>query len=245
MISPQEHADFRDHVLRSFPQEACGVLVEDGYKPCVNASSSPNTHFTIRAEELIQIEVEHGPIQAVLHSHTILPGDRPKYPANWPSGMDMQQWLRGSVRWGITATDGENLDELVWLDEGQIAPILGRPFVHGVWDCYATVRDWFRLEKGLTMRNYPRGMEWWERGQDLYSQNFASEGFVEVPRAGLKAGDVCLMQYKSPVINHAAVITGPNEILHHLFHRPSRKDRFDQWERLCVKFVRYQGTPDA
>lgn len=31
-----------------------------------------------------------------------------------------------------------------------IKPLKGRPFVHGIWDCYAIVRDWYRLERELT-----------------------------------------------------------------------------------------------
>jgi cell wall-associated NlpC family hydrolase len=157
----------------------------------------------------------------------------------------MVQWLMGDIPWGIGGTEGENVDPLVWLDEATIAPLEGREFIHGVWDCYSCVRDWYRLKKGLTIPNFPRGMEWWEKGANHYEDNYGKAGFTEVDRADTDVGDVCLMQFRSPVPNHAAVITGPNEILHHVFHRYSGSDRFDRWERVIVKFLRYTGTDHA
>ncbi len=245
VITEAAEQAFRAHALSVYPREACGVIAAGSYVPCENAAASPGEHFVIRAQELALIGATIGKVEALLHSHPFDSRRPPKWPASWPSHHDMAQWMKGSTPWGIAATEGENVDPLIWLDEATIAPLEGRPFVHGVWDCYAVVRDWYRLERGITLPNYPRAMEWWERGQDHYAQNFASAGFVEVPRAQSQVGDVCLMQVRSPVINHAAVVTGTNDILHHLFHRLSGSDSFSRWERMCVKIVRYVGAPDA
>lgn len=236
---------FRAHVLARYPEEACGVLVDGSFIPCQNVSENPRKHFRIAAEELVRIGMERGRVEAVLHSHPFDRRSPPKWPAAWPSHHDMVQWLKGDVPWGITATEGENIDPLIWLNESEIAPLEGREFVHGVWDCYATVRDWYRLAKGLTIPNFPRAMDWWEAGANHYEENFEKAGFKEITRAEADVGDAMLIRVRAPVINHAAVITGNNVILHHLFHRYSGFDRFDRWERFAAKFVRYVGVPNA
>ena len=241
MITEEALADFSRHVLEQYPREACGVLVDGNYIRCTNIAPEPHQHFQIAAQELAGIAATHGPVQAILHSHPFDHRSPPKWPAEWPSHHDMQQWLKGDLPWGIVGTEGENITEVVWLNEEVTAPVEGRPFVSGVWDCYSTVRDWYRLNRNIVLPNYPRGMEWWERGLDHYSENFAKAGFIEIEREDLQVGDAVLMQVRSQVPNHAAVITGSNEITHHLFHRYSGRDRFDRWERLVCKYLRYKG----
>jgi len=236
-------ADFNQHVLNEYPKEAVGVLVHDEFVACKNIDEQPTQHFRVSGTQLAEIGANKGRITALLHSHPYDIRRPPKFDAVWPTHHDMQQWLKSDIPWGIASTEGENVSPLVWLDESVIAPLEGRPFIHGIWDCYATVRDWYRLEKGYNIPNFPRGMEWWDKGGNHYEDNFRAAGFIEIPRKEIQIGDSVLFQVRSPVINHAAVITGSNEILHHLFHRLSGKDRFDRWERLSAKFVRYVG-PD-
>ena len=40
--------------------------------------------------------------------------------------------------------------------EGYQAPLVGRPFHHGTLDCYGLMRDWYRLEWGLELPDFPR-----------------------------------------------------------------------------------------
>ena len=233
---------FIQHSLKEFPKEACGVVVNDSYIPCKNIATDPEKNFQISAIELASIAAQHGKVQAVLHSHPMV--GRSKWPAQWPSHHDMVQWLKGDIPWGIVATEGENCSPLVWMDEATIAPLEGREFVHGVWDCYSTVRDWYRVERGVTVPNFPRGMEWWDKGANHYEDNFEKAGFIEISRDELQIGDAVLMRVKSPVINHAAVVTGSNQIIHHLFHRKSGFDDFNKWERFYAKYVRLRENND-
>lgn len=242
MITDIELDKFRQHVLSQYPNEACGVLVKGIFIPCTNIAEKPTDHFQIAASELAMLGASFGKIDAILHSHPYKSNNPPRNEPSWPSHHDMVQWLKNDIPWGIVATEGENISPIRWLDESVIAPLEGREFVHGIHDCYATVRDWFRVERGITIPNYARGMEWWDKGMNLYEENFADAGFVEVSRKDIDVGDVILMKVRSPVPNHAAVITGSNEILHHLFHRYSGKDRFDRWERFVTKYLRYKGT---
>ncbi len=92
------------------------------------------------------------------------------------------------------------------------------------------------------LKNFARGMDWWDRGEDLYDQNFQAAGFIEIPMSEVTVGDCVLFKVRSPVTNHAAVITGENEILHHLFHRLSGHDSLSKWGRVINRAVRYRGT---
>ena len=50
---------------------------------------------------------------------------------------------------------------------------------------------------------------------NLYEAHFAECGFEEVAPADAAVGDALLMQVRSPVPNHAAVLVEPGVLLHH------------------------------
>lgn len=239
-LSPNTIADFTNHVLLEYPNEACGLIVDNEYVPCLNIADDKASNFKIAVDDYLDAE-RSGNLQAVMHSHPYALTTKSKWDPSWPSENDMHHWLAMNIPWGIVSTDGEGISQVNWMDESYIAPLEGREFVHGVHDCYAVVRDWFRVNWNLTLNNYARGIEWWDQGQNLYVENFAKEGFVEIQAEEVKVGDVALIRVASPVINHAAVVTGTNQILHHLFHRQSGYDTLAKWNRTVRKYVRYQG----
>jgi proteasome lid subunit RPN8/RPN11 len=231
---------FTRHACSVWPAEGCGVIIRDSFHWVDNIAEDPFQTFQMDPITLARLQ-EIGPVQAILHSHPYNSDTKQAYPPEWPSGMDMQNWMKGNVPWGIASCDGEGISNLVWLDEANPEPLIGREFIHGINDCYSLVRDWFRTEYEVTIPNFARGMEWWHTGKDLYSENFESAGFKEISKDDVRIGDCILIKYMSPVINHAGVITGNNELLHHMFHRLSGRDRLDKWERKVVKYVRYVG----
>lgn len=240
-MTPEALAAFEAHVIACYPAEACGVLAKGCFVPCENVADNPRTDFAISAQELAQIELTKGPVEAVLHSHPYDITKPPAFPPEWPSHLDMHSWMQGKTRWGIVATDGEGISPVLWMDDASPAPLEGREFVWGVNDCYSLIRDWFRFERGITLPNYPRQWKFWERGQALYDDNFTDAGFVEIAENDVKPGDCALMRIRTAVSTHAAVITGPNTILHHLLHRQSGYDSLLKWRPFVTKYVRYKG----
>ena len=232
---------FEAHALSCYPEEACGLVVNDQYVPCTNTADDPLKDFRVDGAELIKARAA-GSLQAVLHSHPYSSAAATAWPPEWPSGADMESWLADIVPWGIAATDGEGFTKMVWLDDANPEPLIGREFIHGVNDCYSLVRDWYRLERGITLKNYPRTYGWWSDNKNLYAENFASAGFEEIPLESLQIGDAVLMRVGSGVIRHAAVVTGHNEITHHMFHRFSGTDSLSKWNRCIAKAVRF--NPD-
>ena len=243
-LTTEAHSAFVADVLARYPEEACGLLVDGHYIAVPNVAETPLQTFRIDPVEVANARAT-GVLQAVLHSHPYELSKRQRWPAQWPSTKDMEGWMAGTVPWGICATDGEGTTELVWLDDVERAPLIGRQFIHGVHDCYAVVRDWFFINRGIALINVARGIDWWNKGEDLYEVNFERAGFIEVPLETAQVGDVVLMQYRAKVINHAAVVSGPNQILHHLFHRLSGYDQLSSWVPHIKKTVRYVGTVEC
>jgi proteasome lid subunit RPN8/RPN11 len=234
---------FTAHVLSEYPKEACGVLVGEDYIPCTNVADNPLRDFKIAPKELATIKAQHGKITAVLHSHPYHPRMAPTHPPEWPSAHDMHSWIKSKKPWGIVATDGEGLSQILWLDEKNREPLVGREFVWGKNDCYSLIRDWFKQERKITLPNFPRTWKFWEQGQALYDDNFAQAGFVEIKAEEATIGDCILVALKGNVSTHAAVITGPDEILHHVYHRLSGFDSLHKQRRRITKYLRYVGQP--
>jgi proteasome lid subunit RPN8/RPN11 len=231
---------FKEHALSAYPNEACGVVIDDTYHPCSNASQHPRTAFKISPVQLAELEIKHGKIQALLHSHTYKPGTYPTPPPQWPSYADQQEWLRDNIPWGIIATDGVTTSPAVWLDDEEIPPLIGREFVFGVTDCYTLIRDYYRQEWKVMLNNYARRWGYWKDGTSLYEKHFKEEGFVEVLRSQARIGDAVLIQ-RPCIAEHAGIISGPNTLLHHLLNQVSKEEPLSRWSRYITKVVRYKG----
>lgn len=95
-------------------------------------------------------------------------------------------------------------------------PLEGRPFIHGIFDCFTVVKDWFvRTHEIDLFWNNQRPFGWWETQDSLYLENASAAGFV--PQVGLvKPGDVLTFALGGSTVNHAAIYLGSGKILHHL-----------------------------
>lgn len=205
------------HARAEFPREACGlVIVKRGrrvYVPCKNVAKTPEDHFAIDPEEFAAAE-DAGEVVAVFHSH---PNATEK-----PSTADVQACNASGVSWLILALPSARWHQIE--PKATSAPLYGREFVHGSADCYGFVRDWYAQELGIQLDEFKREDEWWRKGQNLYVDNFASQGMYVVTDGTLEIGDILLMQVLSDVPNHAAIYLGDDVIGHHLYGRLSGRD---------------------
>jgi proteasome lid subunit RPN8/RPN11 len=211
------NAQILEHAQNEDPRECCGlVAVVKGrrrYFPCRNIADTPDEHFVLNSEDYAQVE-DQGEIVAIVHSH---PTTNPA-----PSDADRVACEKSGLPWFIVNPKTE-----AWgycEPSGFELPYVGREFVFGVVDCYTLCRDWYGKEFGLQLSDYERRDGFWERGENLYLDNFYREGFRKIPFEELQHGDALLMQLGANLPNHAAIYIGDQQILHHIQGRLSSRD---------------------
>jgi proteasome lid subunit RPN8/RPN11 len=224
----------RAHAGEAAPREACGLMVvvrgRARYVPCRNLASE-YSRFIIDPADYAAAE-DRGAVLAVVHSHP--------YAAANPSPADRAACNESGLPWLIVAWPGE---DYYWLQPDDYrAPLIGREFVHGVFDCYALVRDWFAQERGVALPQLAREESWWLAGGNILVENFSRFGFVEIDAASVQDGDCFLMQMPgSPVPNHCGVfVAGGAQILHQAVNRLSGRDVYGGlWRKATTHCLRY------
>ena len=225
------------HAKDEFPKESVGLVSiikgRQRYFPCTNLAETPDAHFVLGPEEYAEIE-DKGEIVAVIHSHPKTnhepsPADRV---ACEKSGLPWHVVNPNTEKWGYCEPSGFEL------------PYVGREFVHGIVDCYSLCRDFYKKEFDLNLRDYNRRDEWWNKGENMYLDNFKNEGFNEIEIDDLQFGDAFLMQLESPVPNHAGIYIGENLVLHHVQGRLSSRDVYKlggYYHRATAKVLRHES----
>jgi hypothetical protein len=115
----------------------------------------------------------------------------------------------------VTVGSSKNISEVFIPNEYfENAKYEGRPFLHGMFDCYTLIRDYYKREFNIFLpTNMQRNWNWWSQGENLYVDNAKYHRFEEV--TDIKKHDVLVMKIGSPVPNHGAIYLGNNKILHH------------------------------
>jgi proteasome lid subunit RPN8/RPN11 len=221
-----------DHANRELPKECCGVVIirkgKQVYFPCQNQAIGSD-NFILSPEDYARAD-EEGDIVAVIHSH-------PNMSAK-PSQADLVACEASGLPWFIVG-----LPDQIWEyiePSGYVAPLVGRKWSHGVLDCYAIIRDYYKMDRGIDLLNFDRSDDWWNRGENLYLENFGKAGFYEIKGEDLQPSDVILMRINSTVPNHGAIYLGDGVILHHVHGRLSTRDVFGgYWLKNTATYLRY------
>lgn len=220
------------HALESPAREVCGlVTVHRGrlvYQRCRNVAHE-SQEFEVHPEDYIEAEAMG--IVGVVHSHTH--GN----PA--PSMADLLGCDRSRVPWLIVGVP--NGAYQVIAPSNYKAPLIGRPFVHGVLDCFSLARDYY-AEMGIAVCDFERVPDWWEKGDNLLTPaNFAKAGFVVVSDGTLQQHDGIIMQNGlTSVPNHVGMYLGDGLFLHHSGGRLSCRQPYGgYWEKVTNYVVRH------
>lgn len=245
LMTPGGIEALRDHALASYPNECVGYIDLSGlYHPLANRAADPR-QFAVPDHRVIADLIATGQIRALCHSH---PGG-----PDCPSQMDMRTQVELDIPFVIVATNGQACaDPFAWGDQiDDQRPLIGRPFRHGVDDCYALIRAWWRARRGVILPDFPRQWEWWGRDpgngveRDLYRRHFSDAGFYEISAGEASEGDVWLAAIRSDVPNHAGVYLSDGLALHHaaLAHafdpsRLSRRDPIARWLPYITHWLR-------
>ena len=223
------------HAKEDFPKESCGLIAvvkgRNRYFPCKNIATTPSEHFVLDPDDYIAAE-EKGQVVSVVHSH-------PKT-NHAPSPADRVACEKSGLTWHVVNPQTE-----LWgycEPEGFELEYVGRDFSHGIVDCYGLVRDFYKREFDIALRDYERRDGWWNNGQNLYLDNFGNEGFSVIDLEQIKYGDLILMCLEAPVPNHCAVYIGEGQVLHHVMHRLSSRDVYGgYYQRATAKILRHES----
>lgn len=254
------------HAEIEYPKESVGIVALDGeYVPLVNVHAQPEKSFAISDEDALKY---HGEMAAVIHSHCLVgaeidPLDGPL--AAGPSSADLIQQGEMGCPWGIvTVIDGRSHETVLWWGDTlptPIPPLIGRPFIHGIFDCYSIIRDAYRGDEfgfvkeqfgqdSILLAEQPRDFDWWEKKtengksiapQNLYMENFERVGFRQISLSEVRPGDVFLAQIGASVTNHGGLILANDLIAHHLRRRLSKREPGSRWAEYMTTFLRYEG----
>jgi proteasome lid subunit RPN8/RPN11 len=226
--------------VKAYPHEGCGLVIMYGTKPklivCANQSADPANQFVISPESYAEA-AEQGEVIAVWHSHVDISDE--------PSEADLQSCELSQMPWFITAVTKEG-EELTATNPRKIEPIgykapyIGRPYVFGVFDCWALIRDYYKNEFGTDLEDYNRQEFFWLKGIDIIGENWENCGFKLVTDDSFQVGDLLLIQNSASMMNHVALYVGDDRILHHCHNRLSKKDTYaGYWQKHTVMHIRH------
>jgi proteasome lid subunit RPN8/RPN11 len=239
----------QQHARAEYPNESCGFIARGKYYACKNYAGDTSKYFEIRDDRYLRA-LQDDKLQAIVHSHP----NGPIYPSEW----DMMQQIATDLPFIIITLNDASFGEIVaWGDGLPVAPLVGRPFIHGLYDCYSVIRDAFRLGRAelaqqgidwpfdpIELPEVPRDDSWWQKeNDDLYRAHLRPAGFVEISQSQARPGDGFLVSLGErranphKRLNHAGLLIGGNSLLHHLPLRLSRREPAGIWGRGC----RYVG----
>ena len=222
------------HAKNQDPKESCGLLIDvkgkEKYFPCKNLSTYSQQCFIIDPNDYVKAE-ETGNILAVIHSHPVTPPVA--------SQADKISCENSDLPWHIVNPKTEQWG--YYAPSGYKPTLIGRPWVWGITDCWSLVRDWYKDEKNIILRDWDRPTtpeQFLEK--PLFESCAWRTGFRELrPNEKLLNGDVLLMSILSPTLNHVAIFLD-GDVLHHLADRISCKEPYNQWLLKCTgKRYRY------
>jgi proteasome lid subunit RPN8/RPN11 len=230
--TPEQITAALDHAGLYAPRETCGVIAGGTYCPIANLATEHDA-FVMDMRGYVAVACEHQ-VEAIVHSHVGL--------APVPSEADRAMCEKLGLPWLIVSVPSGAWSVIE--PSGWRAPLVGRDWAWGCQDCLGIVRDGLAAN-GITVPDFPRDWRFWDAGEDLIAEQFDSTGFHALPAGTLPEHlDVFGIQMPgSPVVNHLALFLAPDQILHQLVGRPSRRDLYDgRWQSLTRLHLRYGGA---
>lgn len=217
----------KKHSVKMYPNESVGIVVNNKYIALDNVHEEPLNHFKIHPDVLVEYA---GSIQAVIHSHPI-----ENHPPH-PSAADLATQQKWNIPFGIQLINASGPGNIVWFgDEVDTAEYIGRPYIFGVYDCFAVWRDYYQNELGIEIPNFIREDYFWTDGTDIYRKYAQETGFSQVDLKDIQENDLILIKLRAPVPNHAILYKGGGQGLHHLPFRLSSQEDISKYVKPDTK----------
>jgi proteasome lid subunit RPN8/RPN11 len=216
------------HAKDQDPNESCGLLLnirgKERYHPCRNLSAQSDEYFILDPEDYIKGS-NLGTITAIIHSHP----DTPPV----ASQADKMSCEHTNLPWYIVNPKTETWG--YYEPCGYKAPLLGRPWVWAVTDCWSLIVDWYKEERGIELLDYERPTRIEEFTDDpVFERYLPSRGFrLLKPDEPLINGDVLAMSILGKGLNHVGIFLD-GDVLHHSADRLSCREPYNPWLLKCT-----------
>ena len=216
------------HAKDQDPNESCGLLLnvrgKERYHPCHNLSAQSDEYFILDPEDYIKGS-NLGTITAIIHSHP----DTPPV----ASQADKMSCEQTKLPWYIVNPKTETWG--YYEPCGYKAPLLGRPWVWAVTDCWSLIVDWYKEERGIELLDYERPTRIEEFTDDpVFERYLPSRGFrLLKPDEPLINGDVLAMSILGKGLNHVGIFLD-GDVLHHSADRLSCREPYNPWLLKCT-----------
>ena len=218
--------EFKQHVQECYPQEACGLVIDSIFLPMANVAEEPVDSFRMEQGTFLAYENR---IDCIVHSHTYISPDKDP---RTPSLADLSLAKTTTLPMGIIHTDGNIVSDVLYFNTRVPEPLLDRPYIAGVYDCYTIVRDFLILEYQYFLDILPRPHNWEEWDKMYMLNNLDNQGLKKIPSGvELVRGDVLVLRIGSTLPNHVGIYTGNGKFIHHLNRRVSMEDTLEKWDR--------------
>jgi proteasome lid subunit RPN8/RPN11 len=226
--SPETLAASHAHAMRCQPSESCGVVIGGAFYPVTNRSTQHDA-FCMDSSELVLLEEDLGPFEAIVHSHVYAPP--------LASEADRTACEATKLPWLIVSwPTGAHAVIEPW---GFRAPLVGRTWAWRYHDCFALIRDGLADYAGIALPDFDRQWEWWKHEQDIIGGQFEAAGFVDLgPKAKPQHCDVIGMRVPpSRVVNHLGLFLAPDVLLHHMMGRLSVRQVYGGIYQHATRYV--------
>jgi len=216
------------HAKDQDPDESCGLLLnirgKERYHPCRNLSAQSDEYFILDPEDYIKGS-NLGTITAIIHSHP----DTPPV----ASQADKMSCEQTKLPWYIVNPKTETWG--YYEPCGYKAPLLGRPWVWAVTDCWSLIVDWYKEERGIKLLDYERPTRIEDFTDDpVFERYLPSRGFrLLKPDEPLMNGDVLAMSILGKGLNHVGIFLD-GDVLHHSADRLSCREPYNPWLLKCT-----------
>jgi len=222
-------ADIYAHAEETFPEECCGLVVAKGHViQVIRAENIAHEPWgTFKIDPVLYLR-HINDIEMVYHSH---PNS-----SSVPTEADKASSERLGKPYLIVSWPAREVSRYV--PEGHRAPLEGRSFVYGIFDCLSIVEDYYEEQGDPLSRADRPPYNWWEGTRDYAGEWYERNGFK--PVSDVQRGDVLVMRVGTcKVPNHVGIYLDGGLILHHTLEGLSRVEVYGgYWRKHTVKVLR-------
>lgn len=221
------------HAKEEFPNECCGAIINGKYIRFKNEAENTASEFLLYKNDDFDIPYMNGEVECIVHSHN---------DSNKASKLDQIQQRELDIPSLIINLKNRSVMDCIVFGEKNHAPLEGRPFFWGAFDCGLLVQDYIFDTFGYIIKTPPHEWGFWNKSEDCFEQYILEDkGFKEVSTSNIRKHDLLLYNIQGTrFINHVGVVMSDNGLVyHHLVNQVSGKYPISYNRKYLRQVMRY------